>query len=265
MNRRRFAPPAPAKSAPVHLVAEPAVDSLADRLGAAGRLPLDVSLSLAIELVDVVARQHNQRRTYGGFNAAEWTVLPDGRLSCLATARGGDDLSLDLFSAGTVLYQVFTGLTPNQARARLAVSPLQPVPPAALVNPALDESISDLLGKVLDREPANRPHSLRLVEHVLKDVCEFLDLVPSRDVVASWWEMSEVAEVLEAEIAAPPTPPAPRARLHRLTVRSVEVEVEDDDDEDAPQAKYEGPVKFDLWAVAACAFCVVAFALASTV
>lgn len=262
MNRRRFAVPAP-KPKQVEAPA-PIIDVLSERLAVSGRLPLDVSLSLAIEIVDAIASVHAQKLIYGGFNAAELTVLPTGEVYSWASPRPGEDLSLDLFSAGTVLYQVFTGLTPNQARAKLSVSPLHAVPPAALVNPALDESISDLLAKMLDRDPAQRPHSLRLVESVLEDVCEFLDLVPSRDVVASWWDTAVVAaeDVLE-EPAPAPTPPAPRVGAVR-PARFAAVAYDEDDDEELEEADAPPPLRFDAWAVAACAFLVAAVALATS-
>jgi serine/threonine protein kinase len=173
-----------------------------------------------------------------------------------------------------VLYQVFTGLTPSAARARYSVPQHEPVPAASLVNPLLDESISDLLGKMLDRDPAQRPHSLRLVEHVLEDVCEYLDLVHSRDAVASWWETSEieVEDVVETApapkvVAAPPAAPKPG---HRPTVRVAredlyeEADDDFDEDDDARRSAAPGPLRFDAWAFAACAFGIVAFVVAAT-
>lgn len=262
MNRRRFAAPV---QMPKHVEpVAPVPEVLSERLAVSGRLPLDVALSVAIEITDAIAAVHADKMIYGGFNAAELTVLPTGEVYSWASPKPGDDLSLDLFSAGTVLYQVFTGLTPNQARAKLSVAPTHAVPPASLVNPALDESISDLLAKMLDRDPAQRPHSLRLVEHVLEDVCEFLDLVPSRDVVRVWWESAVIsADDLIVEAAAPaPTPPAPRAGVASRPARFAEV-ASDEDDADDEEGEFVPPLRFDAWAAAACVFLVAAFALAT--
>ncbi|MBL8910786.1 MAG: hypothetical protein JNM17_08810 [Archangium sp.] len=263
MNRRRFAAPVQTPK-PVEPAA-PVPEVLSERLALGGRLPLDVSLSVAIEIVDAIATVHADKMIYGGFNAAELTVLPTGEVYSWASPKPGEDLSLDLFSAGTVLYQVFTGLTPNQARAKLSVPPQHAVPPAALVNPALDESISDLLAKMLDRDPSQRPHSLRLVEQVLEDVCEFLDLVPSRDVVRAWWESAVVsADDIIVEVAPAPaaTPPAPRMGLASRPARFAEVAY-DEDDEEEQNDDFPPPLRFDAWAAAACVFLVAAFGLAT--
>ncbi|MFT3710716.1 MAG: hypothetical protein QM817_24090 [Archangium sp.] len=302
-------------------VQEPSpIEVLSERLRGAERLPLDVALSLSIEIVDAVAALHTEKKVFGGFNAGEMTVLPSGEVMIFASGRAGEDLSLDMFSAATVLYQVFTGLTPSEARVRYSVSALQPAPAASLVNPLLDESISDLLAKMLDRDPAQRPHSLRLVEHVLEDVCEYLDLVHSRDAVAAWWETSEVAveDVVDAApvaavapiapvavapsvavapvavvpVAAVPAPVAPVARrvaapvvaavvavaapaaprkakhvptfrVAREELYAYESDDELDEDDDAPRSAAPGPLRFDAWAFAACAFGVVAFIAAA--
>ena len=111
MNRRRFATVS-SKPGPL------AGPALSTRL--TDRLPLDVAISLSVEVLEAVAAVHQQQRVLGAFGASELTVLADGSVAVLSASKPGDDLSLDSFSVGTVLYQVFTGLTPNQARARCA-------------------------------------------------------------------------------------------------------------------------------------------------
>jgi len=182
-----------------------------------------------------------------------------GSGAVLSTSKSGDDLSLDTFSVGTVLYQVFTGLTPNQARARCAVSPLHAVPPASLINPALDDSIDELLARLLDKNAAQRPHSVRVVEAALEEVCEMFDLEPSKALVASWWN-SVAAPVIAA--------PAPVAKKHvpslRLVVEEAEHDEDTEDDMEGDEGEAPTPLRFDAWAVALCAFGFAAFAMATS-
>ncbi len=244
MNRRRFATVS-SKPGPL------AGPALSTRL--TDRLPLDVAISLSVEVLEAVAAVHQQQRVLGAFGASELTVLADGSVAVLSASKPGDDLSLDSFSVGTVLYQVFTGLTPNQARARCAVSPLHAVPPASLINPALDDSIDDLLARLLDKNAAQRPHSLRVVEAALEEVCELFDLEPSKARVAAWWN------------AMAPVAPSV-AKKHVPSVRLVVEEMDEDseDDVEGNEGPSPTPLRFDAWAVALCAFGVAAFVMATT-
>lgn len=244
MNRRRFAAPAPKPVVPTF-------SSLQAHLEARGRLPLDLALSLSLELVDAVARVHASRRVLGGFSTADVVVLPDGSLSVNAVARAGEDVSLDVFAVGTVLFQLFTGLTLNQARARLGVSPLHAAPPASAVNPALDDAIDALLGQLLDARPTARPHSLRLVQLNLEEVCELYELTPSR----------EPLQALAAEPMGVVRAPAPRRVVPVVDLREDDEEEEDDEKESAEPV---GPLRFDGWAVGLLAFGFAAFAMATT-
>lgn len=250
MTRRRFATPNLKLETP----------SLASRLGAE-RLPLDLALSLAVEVVETVARAHQQRLTFGRLTAADFSVEADGSLSLTAEGVPGTETSADTFAVGAVLYQLFTGFTPSQARARLQVSPLHEVPAASQLNPALDDTLEVMLAQMLSREPARRPHSLRVVEAVLADVCELLELEPSRAAILAF---ARVAPALR--VVAPPPPPAVKHTPSFVVLADEDVEeVEDFDDEDedeehTPSAR----VRFDGWTVAACGFCVVAFAMATS-
>lgn len=222
--------------------------TLADRLSAE-RLPLDLALSLAVEVVDAVATAHQRRQAYGTLTLAHFSLQADGSVAVTAVANPHADAASDTFAVGAVLYQLFTGLSPQQARAKLSVSPLAAVPPASLLNPALDDGLELLLAKMLAKEPALRPHSLRVVEALLADVCDSLDLDPSRDALAAW--------------AARPAPKK-AAKKHVPSVRFIEA-VDDEeplDDDDVEEAA--SPLRFDVWAAAACAFTVVAFAMATT-
>ncbi|MDP2269302.1 MAG: hypothetical protein Q8N23_00490 [Archangium sp.] len=215
------------------------------------RLPLDLALSLAVEIVEAVATAHQQRRTFGRLSPADLVVDIDGSITITAPALEGADPATDTFAVGAVLYQLFTGLTPNQARARLAVSPLHDAPPASRINPGVDETIEGLLSLMLDRDPARRPHSLRVIEGMLADVCESLELEPSRASILRWASLTPVLAVVRAPVQHKPS-----------YVVVLEVD-EEEDDEEVEEASTPGPLRFDAWAAAACAFFVVAFAMAT--
>ncbi|MFZ5441882.1 MAG: hypothetical protein ACOZQL_17895 [Myxococcota bacterium] len=242
MTRRRFASTA---AAPV----QSAAPTLGARLGAE-RLPLDLALSLAVELVEVVARTHQQRLVFGRLSADDVRVDADGSLSISVATRPGVETSVDTQAVGEVLFQLFTGVTPAQARARLRVPSLHETPAASLLNPALDEALAGVLAQMLDRNPARRPHSLRVVEGVLADVCEQLELEPSRAQLLRWAKLAP-----KLQVVAPPARHTPT-----VVFRDDEEDELEDLDDDAPAPR----VGFDGWTLAACGFCVVAFAMATS-
>ncbi|MDP1825167.1 MAG: hypothetical protein Q8L48_18050 [Archangium sp.] len=232
------------------------------------RLPLDLALSLAVEVVDAVAAAHQQRRSFGQLTATDFVVQPDGTIAVTAPSviSASTDTSADTFAVGAVLYQLFTGFTPNQARARLAVSPLHEVPLASRINPAIDDTMEGLLSMMLDRDPARRPHSLRVIEALLIDVCESMELEPSRAAILHWAtvhpEQTRGATLRVVPQQLPPPPPAARHRPSFVVLADEDVVALDDDEEVEAEAE-ASPLRFDMWAVAACAFCVVAFAMAT--
>ena len=246
-----------------------ASNTLASRL-TAQRLPLDLALCLAVELVDSVADAHQQRRIFTQLTAADFVVLPDGAFAVTApsTISSSTDTSADTFAVGAVLYQLFTGLSPSQARARLSVSPLHEVPLASQLNPAIDDTLEGLLSMMLDRDPTLRPHSLRVIEALLVDVCESLELEPSRAAILHWASIAPSLSVVQPVVrsVAPPPTPKPAVKRHVPTFVVVTPDEDavalDEPEQDEVEAS-SVPLRFDMWAVAACAFCAVAFAMAT--
>lgn len=236
----------------------PVSHSLASRL--TERLPLDLALSLSVEVVEAVATAHQQQRAFGRLSLAELVVARDGSINITAPALQGADASADTFAVGAVLYQLFTGLTPNQARARLAVSPLHDAPPASRINPAIDDTIEGVLSMMLDRNPARRPHSLRVIEGLLVDVCESLELVPSRAAILRWASIAPTLTVAPAPVQHKPSYVVVLADEDVMDADDEEEASNDDEETETPSP---GPLRFDAWALAACAFCVVAFAMAT--
>lgn len=241
----------------VQTTARPAANTLASRL-TTERLPLDLSLSLAVEVVDAVATAHHRRQAFGRLSPADFVVQGDGSIAITAPALEGADPATDTFAVGTVLYQLFTGLTPNQARARLAVSPLHDAPAASRINPGIEDTLEGLLCLMLDRDPARRPQSLRVIEALLVDVCESVELEPSRAAILNW-----AAVAPKLTIVPPQHLPSYVVVLADEDVVAVDDDEEAEEEDEEEEAAADRPLRFDGWAVAACAFCVAAFAMAT--
>lgn len=207
-----------------------------------GRLPFELAFDLAVEVVSAVADAHHRGQRFGRLDARHLAVEADGSVVVTAPPVPGADLPTDVHAVGAVLYQLFTGLTPRQAQARRRVPSVHGVPAASEVHPGLDDSVDTLVMQLLAGDPAARPASLRTVEGWLAGLCDELGCEPSRARVL------RLAALVPALQAVPP-PPAME-----------EAAAEAGDDEEAPRDA-PGPLRFDGWAVAACAFSVAAFAI----
>jgi hypothetical protein len=170
-----------------------------------------------------------------------------------------------------VLYQLCTGLTVSQARARLQVPRLHEVPAPARLNPTLDEALSEVIASMLASDPAARPYSLA---HVLSDVLNVMDelgLAHDEAVVARWAALDEPEAPLP--VAAPSAPvvkvvpvvaaPLPAKKsAHRAPPRSWQTDEDEDEAfDDASDAAWVEPVRFDAWALLACCFAIASLAI----
>lgn len=218
-----------------------------------GRLPLELGLSLARELVKVVADAHQRGQRFGRLDAAHFVVRGTGEVALVAKPAPGADVAADMHAVGAVLYRLFTGLTPKQARAALKVSSLHEVPAPAQLNPAIDDTLDTLIAQMLASHPGARPQSMRQVEAWLAELCEELDVQPSRPALLRW-----AGERPAPKVVATPAP----VRRVVPTFVDEDDDADLDDDEDAA-AEAPGPLRFDAWALSAAAFSVVAFAMAS--
>jgi serine/threonine protein kinase/class 3 adenylate cyclase/predicted ATPase len=79
----------------------------------------------------------------------------------------------DLFSLGGVLYRMATGRPPFEGKSALALLTAvatQTPPPPAQVNPAIPPAVADLLGRLLAKQPADRPGSADAVVQELQAI-----------------------------------------------------------------------------------------------
>jgi hypothetical protein len=272
MSRRRFAP----RSFEARSTAS--LQSLLDRTPGA-RAPMDVAVQLAHEVLRAAAEVHAEGRTLGPVDAASFEVSGDGALSLRGEA-GGTDVLEDVQAVGAVLYQVFTGLTPAQARARLQAPRLDEVPAPSRFNPALDDTLDALVASMLAADAAQRPQSLAHLLAVVRNVMDDLGLEVERAVVARWagfagpkprLQVAPVAFAVAAPApkAVPPVAaPVPKTVPHRLPPRGWQTsDAEDSDCDEADDVEVAGwaePVRFDGWAVLAACFAMAVLAMAFT-
>ncbi|MBL8864519.1 MAG: protein kinase [Planctomycetia bacterium] len=79
----------------------------------------------------------------------------------------------DLFSLGAVLYQLATGRRPFQGRDVFEVLEslaTQIPPPARSLNPEIGPALSDLIARLLSKDPAGRPQTAREVASALRKI-----------------------------------------------------------------------------------------------
>ena len=271
MTRRRFA----TRSLAVPSTAS--LQALLDRTPGA-RAPMDVAVQLAHDVLRAAAEVHAMGRTLGPVDAASFEVSEDGALALRGEA-GGTDVLQDVQAVGVVLYQLFTGLTPSQARARLQVPRLNEVPAPSRFNPALDDTLDGLVASMLAADAAERPYSLAHVLADLLNVMDDLGLEVDEAVVARWSGLAEAPEpkpapaVVAVAVAAPaPKPvaaqPVAKKAPHRAPPRGWQTEdaedLELDDADEVQAAEWAEPVRFDGWAVLAACFAIASLAIAFT-
>jgi serine/threonine protein kinase len=180
-------------------------ESLHDRLDREGGwLPLPEVLRIGRELAEGLAAAHARGLVHRDIKPANvWLEAPRGRVKLLdfGLARvAGDDVRLtqagvvlgtpaymapeqangrpvdhrgDLFSLGCVLYQQCTGQLPFPGNDTLsilaALASIDPEPPRR-VDPAIPAAFSDLLMRLLAKDPDRRPKSARLVAECIKKI-----------------------------------------------------------------------------------------------
>jgi hypothetical protein len=165
-------------------------ESLAARLKRDGRLPIEEGIRLGKEIAAGLAAAHARGIVHRDIKPANILIEgEDGRVKItdFGLARAVDDTELtrsgfivgtpeylspeqaagqaveprsDLFSLGCLLYAVFTGESPFRAATTLAtlrrVADYTP-PPARRINTDVPDWLSDLISRLMAKDPATRP------------------------------------------------------------------------------------------------------------
>jgi serine/threonine protein kinase len=222
------------------------------------------AVQLVREIAEGLAEAHAHAIVHRDLKASNVMVTPAGRAKILdfglaKTYRGGGEQDLsgpgavlgtchamspeqarglaidhrsDLFSLGSLLYEMVTGVSPF--RAETAAETLTRIctyePPAVLdVDPGIPRELADLTHRLLSKTPAHRPHSSLDVVAALEQMERAGMLDPSRR--SSLPSEVSTAPTLDVRIADLPRldPPAPSTPLlssserRQLTVLCCEV------------------------------------------
>ncbi len=179
-------------------------ESLEDRLRREPRLPLRTVLRLGREIADGLAAAHARYLIHRDIKPGNvWLEAGRDRVKILdfglARAPGAGSkvtqpgavvgtpaymspeqargqvvgTRSDLFSLGCVLYHLCTGQVPFQGEdtlATLAALAVDDPTPVRALNPAVPPELSELIGRLLAKDPAARPASAREVVEALADV-----------------------------------------------------------------------------------------------
>ncbi len=179
-------------------------ESLAKCLRRLGKLPLAEVLRIGREAAEGLAAAHEKGLIHRDVKPANlWLEAPHGRAKLLdfglarvvsdrrhltqtgailgtpaymapeqAQAEGVDGRA-DLFSLGCVLYHMCTGAAPfqrpNIISTLMAIATHRP-PPLAELDPAVPPAFSELVDRLLAKDPAQRPQSARVLAEQLREL-----------------------------------------------------------------------------------------------
>ena len=184
-----------------------------------GALPVPDAVRIGREIAEGLAEAHAQGILHRDLKAINVMVTPAGRAKILDfglakdLTRDGDpafdqtlsvpgallgtshamspeqvlgralDARSDLFSLGSLLYEILTGKPPflgETSTASLALVLSFRPPPLAEARPGVPKELSDLVARLLEKEPGRRPESAREVADALAEVSAPVPATSSR-------------------------------------------------------------------------------------
>ena len=198
-----------------------------------GRPGLSVALSIAAQVASAIAAARQRRVVHGDIKPANLllnhagqvkltdfgiarpvgeSAAGEGSLVCLAPeqARGeAVDSRTDLFALGCLLYRMLSGRQPFWSSEGLDIDALlyrEPVPILALWDgdETLPQGLADLVGKLLQKNPDDRPANTHVVRQALRDIAAQLPAAAGNPVADFARELLGTQVVQEAPLALPP-------------------------------------------------------------
>jgi urea transport system substrate-binding protein len=179
-------------------------ETLERRLDAGGALPISEVLRIGREVAHGLAAAHAQGLIHRDIKPANiWLESPNGRVKLLdfglarpagsssgltqtgnivgtpefmspEQARGDElDARSDLFSLGAVLYSTCSGKNPFQGSSVMAVLTALAVDspqPIRDLNPDVPEALANLIGRLLQKKPGDRPASAEEVQAAIDSI-----------------------------------------------------------------------------------------------
>ncbi len=113
------------------------------------------------------------------------------------------DARTDIYALGATMYMLLTGSAPVESVLRMTQDDL---PAAHLLNPAVPESLSQVISKAMELRPAQRFQTAREFQQALKAALPVTAPIPvSKPVITAGLSMSQVAAT--THVAAPPARP----------------------------------------------------------
>jgi hypothetical protein len=188
-------------------------------------LPLTSALQLSLDVVRIVADEHDKGRVIGVLDAAHLICRADGRLNI--GGAGGDPIApelqrgdkpdrlSDVYALGALIYRLLTGRKVNPTRL---------IEPPSHFNPTVDTDLDELVLQALDEDPSERPYSARELEQRMSRIMEDLGLEPG--------SRTEASALLSKSVAK-----------YRSPVRFSDAEqttMDDDDDDDLGLERPQG-------------------------
>ncbi|SEN17237.1 Serine/threonine protein kinase [Stigmatella aurantiaca] len=130
-------------------------------------------------------------------------------------ARYAFKVADEIFALGAMLYELLTDPWPTEHYRRTSLNSLISPPPAFDVNPRIPEDLSDLVAKILSREPSKRPVDTEALRRELEEHLERSGAEYTMPAHAPSEQLPSKLPGDKSPAGVPPNGPPPRKRASR--------------------------------------------------